>query len=124
MPRSLAPFTGRRTKVHIKEFAWLRRLLEHPNLDITAVEPNDGMRAGLRQNLPTVKAVSGLATSIPVEDNSLDALFVAQVSTAEQELLTSRMSFEACSRQQAATLQWRYTHAGHNDNRLKMHQQL
>lgn len=56
-----------------------RRLLEHPNLEVVAVDPNEEMIAALRRNLPEATAVKGSATEIPAAANSLDAIFVAQV---------------------------------------------
>lgn len=55
-----------------------RELLEHPELDIIAVDQSKEMNEELRRNSPAVSVIEGTAEQIPVEDNSLDALFVAQ----------------------------------------------
>jgi ubiquinone/menaquinone biosynthesis C-methylase UbiE len=48
--------------------------------DILAVEPHDEMRAQLtRKALKNVEIADGSSSSIPVEDNSVDAVFAAQV---------------------------------------------
>ncbi|WP_020669753.1 class I SAM-dependent methyltransferase [Amycolatopsis nigrescens] len=47
-------------------------------LDVTAVEPDDEMRAELRAALPGVPAFAGTAERIPLADASVDAVFVAQ----------------------------------------------
>nr|POE63355.1 putative methyltransferase-like c25b8.10 [Quercus suber] len=47
--------------------------------DITAVEPHDGMRDVLEaKKLPRVTVKSGVSTSIPLDDASVDAVVVAQ----------------------------------------------
>jgi SAM-dependent methyltransferase len=56
----------------------LTRLLVPFGASIVAVEPIDGMRAGLRQNVPEVVAVAGTAEALPFADESLDAITVAQ----------------------------------------------
>lgn len=45
---------------------------------IIAVEPVDEMRQALAQDYPTVKALSGTATAIPLADASVDAVICAQ----------------------------------------------
>jgi SAM-dependent methyltransferase len=47
-------------------------------LDVTAVEPDPGMRAELSRRLPSVTAVDGRAERIPVPDADVDAVFVGQ----------------------------------------------
>jgi len=50
--------------------------------DILAVEPHEGMRDQLvRKELKNVRVADGLSTSIPAEDESVDAVFAAQVRT-------------------------------------------
>jgi len=47
--------------------------------NIIAVEPHSGMREQLeRKRLRNVKVTDGLSTSIPAEDESIDAMFAAQ----------------------------------------------
>jgi len=55
-----------------------RHLKRHAILDVIAVDQSPEMVAALRQHLPGVNALEGTATDLPAEDNSLDALFVAQ----------------------------------------------
>ena len=57
-----------------------RLLLEHPQLEVLAVEPNQEMNVQLHKNLPQIRALEGSATNIPLESASLDAVFVAQVT--------------------------------------------
>lgn len=45
---------------------------------VTAVEPDDGMRAELSQRFPQVEALAGTAESIPLADGSVDAVLVGQ----------------------------------------------
>ena len=45
---------------------------------ITAVEPDDQMRAELTRRLPDVPALAGTAEEIPLADNSVDAVMVGQ----------------------------------------------
>ncbi|MFE3190962.1 class I SAM-dependent methyltransferase [Nocardia sp. NPDC059240] len=44
----------------------------------TAVEPDDGMRAVLADRYPEVTALAGTAESIPLPDDSMDAVLVGQ----------------------------------------------
>lgn len=45
---------------------------------VTAVEPDDGMRAELAHRFPQVEALPGTAEAIPVRDGSVDAVLVGQ----------------------------------------------
>jgi SAM-dependent methyltransferase len=45
---------------------------------VLAVEPLDGMRAVLERVVPAAEALSGTADAIPLEDGSVDAVFVAE----------------------------------------------
>ena len=56
----------------------LTRQLTGCGLDVTAVEPSEGMREKLRQAVPGVRALAGTAERIPLPDNSVDAVLVAQ----------------------------------------------
>ena len=56
----------------------LTRQLTGCGLDVTAVEPSEGMREKLRQAVPGVRALEGTAERIPLPDNSVDAVLVAQ----------------------------------------------
>jgi SAM-dependent methyltransferase len=56
----------------------LTRSLVARGLDVVAVEPIDEMRASLAASLPEVEAVAGTAEEIPLPDDSVDAITVAQ----------------------------------------------
>jgi SAM-dependent methyltransferase len=56
----------------------LTRQLVARGLEVTAVEPSDGMRAQLRAVLPGIPAFAGTAEQIPLPDNSFDCVLVAQ----------------------------------------------
>jgi len=45
---------------------------------VIAVEPSQGMLTELRRQLPAVKALAGTAEAIPLPDDSVDAVFVAE----------------------------------------------
>ena len=63
----LAAGTGKLTRQLVPRFA-----------RVIAVEPLDGMRAVLERVVPEADALEGTATEIPVEDASVDAVFVAE----------------------------------------------
>jgi ubiquinone/menaquinone biosynthesis C-methylase UbiE len=46
--------------------------------DVIAIEPVDGMRAVLEREVPTARVMSGTAEAIPLADESVDAVFVAE----------------------------------------------
>ncbi|HEY4915702.1 MAG TPA: class I SAM-dependent methyltransferase, partial [Solirubrobacteraceae bacterium] len=54
------------------------RALVSRGLDVVAVEPLDEMREILQQQLPDVRALAGTAENIPLDDDSVDAVTVAQ----------------------------------------------
>lgn len=56
----------------------LTRLLAERGLAVTAVEPDDRMRAVLADRLPGVTALRGSGEAIPVGDGEEDAVLVAQ----------------------------------------------
>ena len=56
----------------------LTRLLAQLSPDVVAVEPVDAMRERLVETLPGVTALAGTAESIPLEDESVDAVTVGQ----------------------------------------------
>jgi SAM-dependent methyltransferase len=56
----------------------LTRTLAARDLDVTAVEPIDEMRATLEAALPQVHALKGTAEQIPLPDRSMDVITVAQ----------------------------------------------
>jgi ubiquinone/menaquinone biosynthesis C-methylase UbiE len=62
----LAAGTGKLTRI----------LVEHA--DVIAIEPVDGMRAVLAREVPNARVISGTAEAIPLPDESVDALFVAE----------------------------------------------
>jgi SAM-dependent methyltransferase len=47
-------------------------------LDVTAVEPDPGMRAELERAVPSATSLAGQAERIPLPDGSVDAVFVGQ----------------------------------------------
>src|SRR5688500_15301327 len=63
----LAAGTGKLTRQLVGRFA-----------RVIAVEPLDGMRAVLERVVPQAEAVSGSADAIPVEADSIDAVFVGE----------------------------------------------
>jgi SAM-dependent methyltransferase len=56
----------------------LTRQIHQRGLDVTAVEPSDGMRAELSRVLPGVPALTGSAEDLPLDDQSIDAVLCAQ----------------------------------------------
>lgn len=54
------------------------RLLTERGLNVTAVEPIEGMRAVFADVLPNVPMLDGTAESIPLPDSSVDVIFSAQ----------------------------------------------
>ena len=56
----------------------LTRQLRERGLDVIAVEPSDGMREQLRQAVPGVPVLGGNAEHLPLADDSVDAILVAQ----------------------------------------------
>jgi ubiquinone/menaquinone biosynthesis C-methylase UbiE len=56
----------------------LTRALAARGLDVIAVEPIDEMRATLEATLPEVRAIKGTAEAIPLPDQSVDVITVAQ----------------------------------------------
>ncbi|CEI86247.1 hypothetical protein RMCBS344292_00690 [Rhizopus microsporus] len=56
----------------------MTKLLVERGFDVTAVEPVDGMREKLSQELPEVTALEGNSYSIPVKSESQDAVVLAQ----------------------------------------------
>jgi ubiquinone/menaquinone biosynthesis C-methylase UbiE len=62
----LAAGTGKLTRALVERFG-----------TVTAVEPVDGMRAVLAREVPAAQALAGAAEAIPLDDGSIDAVFVA-----------------------------------------------
>ena len=56
----------------------LTRQLTGRGLDVTAVEPSEGMREQLGRAVPGVRALAGTGERIPLPDRSVDAVLVAQ----------------------------------------------
>jgi SAM-dependent methyltransferase len=56
----------------------LTRQLVAKGLDVIAVEPSEGMRDQLARSLPSVPVVRGSAEEIPLDDQTVDAVLVAQ----------------------------------------------
>ena len=53
------------------------RVLEQMGAKVTAVEPDESMRAVLRRRSPLVKLIDGFAQELPVADASFDAVVVS-----------------------------------------------
>jgi ubiquinone/menaquinone biosynthesis C-methylase UbiE len=56
----------------------LTRILAEQADTVIAVEPVEGMRRVLREQLPHVRAIDGTAEAIPLPDDCVDAVFVAE----------------------------------------------
>jgi SAM-dependent methyltransferase len=56
----------------------LTALLAELGADVTAVEPDEGMLAELRRQVPSARALHGPAEAIPLPDGSVDAVLCAQ----------------------------------------------
>ncbi len=56
----------------------LTRLLLGRGLDVVAVEPDPGMRAQLARAVPGVPVLAGTAEQLPLPDQSVDAVLLAQ----------------------------------------------
>ena len=56
----------------------LTRQIHRRGLQVTAVEPTDGMRAELTRVLPGIPALAGSAEALPLPDHSADAVLCAQ----------------------------------------------
>ena len=56
----------------------LTALLAMLGADVTAVEPDENMLAGLRRQLPSVRTLPGPAEAIPLPDGSVDAVLCGQ----------------------------------------------
>jgi SAM-dependent methyltransferase len=56
----------------------LTRLLTDIGADLVAMEPVTAMRAKLREQLPQVPVLAGVAEALPLADSSIDAVIVAQ----------------------------------------------
>jgi SAM-dependent methyltransferase len=56
----------------------LTRLIAEQAGTVIAIEPVEGMRRVLREQLPHVRAMEGTAETIPLPDDSIDAVFVAE----------------------------------------------
>ena len=69
-----------------------RLFAEHPQLQVEAIEPNEGMRKGFEESQSgwkvsrPVRVQDGSATSLPLPDASFDAVTVAQVLGALQHM--------------------------------------
>lgn len=56
----------------------LTRLLRDRGLEVTAVEPSEGMRDQLRRAVPGITVLAGTAEQIPLPGRSVDTVLVAQ----------------------------------------------
>ncbi|RMZ14150.1 hypothetical protein D0860_02225 [Hortaea werneckii] len=66
--------------------------------EVIAVEPHDGMREVLeKKQLPRVSVLNGKANSIPLEDDSVDAIVVAQTLTQCSEDYNAPRGHEAAT---------------------------
>ena len=68
----------------------LTRLLVEHYPDVTAVEPLAGMRAVLERNVPAATILAGSAERIPLDDASVDAVFVAEAFHWFDSVLAAR----------------------------------
>lgn len=81
----------------------MRRLLvQNPGLDVVAVEPNEAMIGGFKKVLPDVPIIHAAAQQLPFNDNSVDAIFVGQVTVCQARLnhlnlMHACMPFPTCS---------------------------
>lgn len=66
-------------------------------LEIVAVEPNEAMINGFRKVVPGVSILQGTADSLPFQDNSIDAVFVGQVTTLAMLLLLYKITRDSLS---------------------------
>lgn len=74
----LVASTGRRVLDLGAGTGKLTRQLWARGLEVTAVEPSQGMREQLVAAVPQVRALAGSGESIPLPDSSFDAVLVAQ----------------------------------------------
>lgn len=56
----------------------MTKCLVESGLNVTAVEPAENMRRKLKEILPQVDCLDGTSWNIPVKDNSVDAVVIAQ----------------------------------------------
>ena len=56
----------------------LTKLIRKSGANIVAIEPVEGMRTKFSALLPDIEVLQGTAENIPLEDNSLDTIIVAQ----------------------------------------------
>jgi SAM-dependent methyltransferase len=76
MAKQLALAPGRRVLDLAAGTGKLTRQLVPTGAEIVAVEPSDAMREQLAAALPSVRALPGVAESIPLEDAAVDAVAV------------------------------------------------
>jgi ubiquinone/menaquinone biosynthesis C-methylase UbiE len=76
MAKRLALAPGRRVLDLAAGTGKLTRQLVATGAEIVAVEPSDAMREQLAAALPSVRALAGVAESIPLEDGAVDAVTV------------------------------------------------
>ncbi len=76
--RWLTPGPGSRVLDLAAGTGKLTEVLVTLDLDVVAVEPSDAMRAELTDALPGITALAGTAESIPLPDDDVDGVVVAQ----------------------------------------------
>lgn len=74
----LLPSTARRVLDLGAGTGKLTRQLRERGLDVVAVEPSSEMREQLTRALPDVRVLAGTAEAIPLDDQAVDAVLVAQ----------------------------------------------
>jgi SAM-dependent methyltransferase len=78
LARELGIGPGRRVLDLAAGTGKLTRLLVALGADVVALEPVDGMRAQLMENVAGIEVLDGIAEAVPLDDASVDVVMVAQ----------------------------------------------
>lgn len=84
----------------------MTKSLVESGLNVTAVEPVENMRLKLVEILPQVTCLEGTSWHIPVKDNSLDAVVVAQAFHWFDDMATLRELHRALKPTGYGVLAW------------------